>query len=49
VYGPHIGPPPAKVQKPFFSGKMAAGIVFVVFVGLVIGAIYLLQWLSGAH
>jgi hypothetical protein len=47
VYGPHMGPPPEKVKKPFFSGKTAAASVFVVFVGLVIGAVYLLQWLSG--
>jgi hypothetical protein len=49
VYGPHIGPPPVVAPKPFFTGKRAAFIVFVLFVGLVIGAVYLLQWLSGAH
>jgi hypothetical protein len=49
VYGPHIGPPPVVAPKPFFTGKRAAFMVFVLFVGLVIGAVYLLQWLSGAH
>ena len=47
TYGPHMGPPPEVVKKPFFSGKVAAASIFVVFVGLVIGAVYLLQWLSG--
>lgn len=47
TYGPHIGPPPEKPVKPFFSGKTAAATVFVVFVGLVLGAVCLLSWLSG--
>jgi hypothetical protein len=49
TYGPHIGPPPEKPVKPFFSGKTAAAIVFVAFIGLVIGAVVLLSWLSGPH
>lgn len=47
VYGPPVGPPPAPVVKPFFTGKVAAGTIFGVFVLLVVGAVFLLQWLSG--
>ena len=45
VYGP-VDPPP-KVDKPFFTGKVAAATMFVVFALLLAGAIVLLQWLSG--
>ncbi|MDB4939043.1 MAG: serine/threonine protein kinase [Labilithrix sp.] len=47
VYGPHIGPPPAPVAKPFFTGKVAAFVMFAVFVLLVVAAVFLLKWLSG--
>lgn len=48
VYGPHIGPPPEKVAKPFFTGKVAAATIFALFILLVGGAVFLLRWLSGA-
>ncbi len=47
VYGPPVGPPPAKIEKPFFTGKVAAGTMFALFALLVVGAIFLLKWLSG--
>lgn len=47
VYGPPVGPPPAPVEKPFFTGKVAAATIFGVFVLLLIGAVFLLKWLSG--
>jgi serine/threonine protein kinase len=47
VYGPHVGPPPPVVVKPFFTGKVAAAIMFVAFVLLVVAAVFLLKWLSG--
>ena len=47
VYGPRIGPEPAPVEKPFFTGKVAAAIMFVVFLLLLGGAVFLLAWLSG--
>ena len=47
VYGPPVGPPPPKMDKPFFTGRVAAAIMFSVFVLLVVGAVYLLRWLSG--
>jgi hypothetical protein len=47
VYGPPVGPPPAPVVKPFFTGKVAAFTVLGVFVLLLIGGVFLLKWLSG--
>lgn len=47
VYGPRIGPEPAAVAKPFFTGRIAAATMFVLFVLLVGGAVVLLKWLSG--
>lgn len=47
VYGPPVGPPPAPVAKPFFTGRVAAGAVFALFLLLVGGAVFLLKWLSG--
>lgn len=47
VYGPHIGPPPEKVPKPFFTGKIAAATIFALFMLLVVSAVFLLRWLSG--
>ena len=49
TYGPHIGPPPTPVKKPFFSGKVAAGFIFVVFALLLVMAVSLLRWLSGPN
>lgn len=47
TYGPQVGPPPEPVKKPVFSGKLAAGLIFGVFVLLIVSAVYLLRWLSG--
>lgn len=47
VYGPPVGPQPPPIEKPFFTGKVAALAVFLVFALLVAGAVYLLRWLSG--
>lgn len=47
VYGPRIGPEPAPVAKPFFTGRVAAATMFILFVLLVGGAVVLLKWLSG--
>jgi serine/threonine protein kinase len=47
VYGPPTGPPPPVIEKPFFSGKVAAATIFVVFAMLLVGAVFLLKWLSG--
>jgi serine/threonine protein kinase len=47
VYGPPVDPPPPPAPKPFFTGKVAAATMFGVFVLLVIGAVFLLKWLSG--
>ena len=47
VYGPRVGPEPAPVKKPLFTGKIAAATMFVVFALLASGAVFLLRWLSG--
>ena len=47
VYGPPVGPPPAPVETPFFTGKVAAATIFGAFVLLLIGAVFLMKWLSG--
>ena len=47
VYGPRIGPEPLPVKKPFFTGKVAAASMFVLFLLLIGGAVVLLKWLSG--
>lgn len=47
VYGPPVGPPPEKVAKPFFTGKVAAATMLVLFLALAGGAVFLLRWLSG--
>jgi hypothetical protein len=47
VYGPHVGPPPEKIAKPFFTGKVAALVMMAVFALLVGSAVLLLKWLSG--
>ena len=48
VYGPPVGPPPPPPPPAaFFTGKVAAATMFGVFVLLLIGAVFLLKWLSG--
>ena len=44
VYGEPAPPPP---KKALFSGKVAAATIFALFVLLIVGAVYLLTWLSG--
>ncbi len=47
VYGPPVDPPAPPPPKPFFTGKVAAATMFGLFVLLLIGAVFLLKWLSG--
>ncbi|CAN5922833.1 hypothetical protein BH11MYX4_BH11MYX4_13020 [soil metagenome] len=47
VYGPQVGPAPAPVARPLFSGRVAALVMFLLFAILVGGAVVLLKWLSG--
>ena len=47
VYGPRIGDEPPPVKTPFFTGKVAAATMFLLFAMLVAGGIFLLKWLSG--
>ena len=48
VYGPPVGPPPAPPPpKPFFTGKVAAITMLVVFVLLIGFGVFMLRWLSG--
>lgn len=47
TYDAGLGPKPPPPDERLFKGKVAAAAVFAVFILLVIGAVFLLRWLSG--